>query len=238
MAENEPPTVEQVIGRNLRRLRSERAFSQDQVARAAAAVGLSWTRPVVASVEAGTKSIGVEELLLLALALGTYPREFLAGEGAIRLGRGVEAQSSSVAKKYLSGSGATTFDVVKDLMGWGDGDPDHMWEIFEPPENVDEVIPGEAETKLGRKWGVPAVDILERSLRRWGRSLTAQRDARMDIELANRSEPATASAIQRMRGHITRQLTKELEEDVSPLQEHILTPGMRQALSKQRRSEQ
>lgn len=67
---------------------------------------------------------------------------------------------------------------------------------------------GEAEQKAARKLGVPAETIAEEAFRKRGRSLTEERDARVDEQ---DPPPHSARSVQAQRGHITRQLVGDLE---------------------------
>ena len=64
-----------MIGRQVQRIREQgRQWTAQQLADAMGDVGLKWDRFVVRNLEQGKrKSVGVEELLLLAYVLGVNP---------------------------------------------------------------------------------------------------------------------------------------------------------------------
>jgi len=66
---------------------------------------------------------------------------------------------------------------------------------------------GEAEQKAARNLGVTSLAISTAAIVRWGRSLTDERDYRLQRRPA---EDARPRSLQAQRGHITRQLLREL----------------------------
>ena len=66
---------------------------------------------------------------------------------------------------------------------------------------------GEAEQKAARNLGVTSLAISTAAIVRWGRSLTDERDYRLRRRPA---EDARPRSLQAQRGHITRQLLREL----------------------------
>lgn len=67
---------------------------------------------------------------------------------------------------------------------------------------------GEAEQKAARKLGVHPATVALAAQRRWGRSLTAERDQRV----MDRSSGESPRRVQAIRGHVTRVLIAELAE--------------------------
>lgn len=70
-------------------------------------------------------------------------------------------------------------------------------------QDYDQVLARGTEGKLARKLGISVDELRTRAIRRWGRSITAERDARM--VKGDRSAQA-------QRGHIMRRLLRELNE--------------------------
>jgi len=224
-------TLDQVIGRNLRRLREDAGLSQDQVANRARTVGLSWTRSSVAAAEAGTKTFDVSELVLLVPLFGKSVDELLAGKGSVRVGsihdlelpvvRGIlaatvtaSATKSTKAKvqpepqrKRRPRRSAT--HVRRDVDENRGPRSEMMMDAIRPdPFEIEMAARGEAEQKAARRLGVEPLDLSIASFKRWHRSLTEERDARVD-EQSDKS--STLRTIQARRGHITRQLLDELQ---------------------------
>lgn len=74
--------VSEVIGKRLRALRESKDYRQEDVAAAAQTLGLKWARSSVAALEAGTRSLSVEEFLLmpaLVAQLGGWEEPLLLG---------------------------------------------------------------------------------------------------------------------------------------------------------------
>jgi len=77
------PTLDQLIGKNFRRLRG--TISQDAVARQVRAVGLPWSRSTVAALELGTKTLDAAELVLLSLSTGFPVADLVQGDGLVQM---------------------------------------------------------------------------------------------------------------------------------------------------------
>src|SRR5579884_968483 len=192
------PTLEQVIGRNLRRLLG----TQDEAARLARGIGLNWGRSTIAALEAGTKTLDAGELL--ALALGVAPMgELLAGDGDVRFG----AVRTSLARARAAFAGGAP-DLSSEDVGYllhglaliGSGDAAGI--------DLGPVPYGEAEEKAARKFGVNVETLVKAAQRRWGRSMSAERDARVADMAPEGIAPRSRQAL---RGQVTRQLLTELE---------------------------
>lgn len=222
-----------VVGRNVRALRDRLGLTADDVAAEARALGLAWQRSTVASIETARRGLGAEELLLLPVILsrasGWQPvtiSDLLESE------RPIELASSS-----HGGTRATTAGLEEVLAGERITVP--AWQIDDQfraaREGVDRLrelgrlLPKrtaheealraaedgqhEAEQKAARKLGRPAVQIAHAARRRWGRSLTAERDARVAERLeAGDVDPSSVPAV---RGHVTRDLLAVLAEDLT-----------------------
>lgn len=196
-----------VFGRNLRRLRRRRGLRQEELALRARALGLNWNRSTVAIAEGGRRvSVSFEELILLSHLLDVPPREFLEGDDTVRLGEGSSAAAevlrSAVAGRRLQGAVTIGGEGADDVAVIG-----HVWRELGVTRNV----PGEAEYKAARKLGVPPLSIMRSASNLWGQTLTAERDVRV-AERAG--DDAGERSLQALRGHVTRQLTTELEPEV------------------------
>lgn len=67
MVEPERETIPQLLGRRLREEREAAGLRQEDIARIAVAYGFKWGRSSVAALEAGTRKVSAEELLMLPL---------------------------------------------------------------------------------------------------------------------------------------------------------------------------
>ena len=225
MADTEDRTLEEVIGENLRRIREDEGWSQDDLARRARAKGLPWSRSSVAAVEAGTKTLDLSEVLLLRLAVSGNFDQLLAGKGFVVLGRGariplggvrslladqddqvrikVDIQTPDLANLSSTAEVVAGFQSLKRRVAKlapGASAKDLM--------SAERAASGEAEQKAARKLSVSAVDLAVAAFGLWGRSLTEERDGRVKDWP---KPPQTPRAVTAVRGHVTRQLLAELE---------------------------
>ena len=222
--DEKPPTLNAVVGRNLRRLREQDGMTQDQLARRLRQLGLAWTRPTVAAVELGRKTLDVEELVLLSLAFGARTNAILAGDGRVQvceaaptLGvvRAVLASDEEVMKRTVRDVGPPNpEDVVMNFIQKATVSLDRL-AILAPDvplsvlqEKAAEAARGDVEQAAARKLSCSPSDLAVAAFGRWGRSLTDERDARVSTAYL---EEASPRATQARRGHITRQLLEELK---------------------------
>jgi transcriptional regulator with XRE-family HTH domain len=106
---NEVGPSGQRAARNLEQLREERRLNQDELAARAGRVGRPMTRQIVSKTEAADRRIDVDDLVALAIALGTTPNRLLlpgsAGEGEL-VALTPEVQVSALdAWKWATGEG-------------------------------------------------------------------------------------------------------------------------------------
>lgn len=201
MKKNENPTLEQVIGTNVRLACEEAKLTQDDLARLVRRAGLRWTRSTVSALWNGEKSLDVEELVVLSRYLTPAPY-LLGGTGSVRVAaEEVELAEVRTAlgtpqrqRQARSQGGQLTAKDAADFLAFAE----HV-------ASAQEV--GEAEAKAARKLGVSAADFEAAALKCWGRSLTAERDARV----TNLAPPDVAPrSRQALRGRVTRHLLTEL----------------------------
>ncbi len=226
MASNEGLGVADVVARNVRRLRGGR--SQDEVARFVRVYGLPWSRSVIASIEAGTRSLDLAEAVLLAAALGVGVGGLLAGdvEEVVRL-TGTVTQHL-VEFRYALGHDS----LSRDLLDAGPAVSGNWGLHLDPPEGdrvgrlapqhvggeiPDEVVTAQilamgqvAERRAAAKLGVTPRVATAAAFGLWGRSLTEERDRRT----TERSGDAPAGSRQALRGRVTRELLEELSERI------------------------
>jgi len=198
------PTLDEVIGLNLGRLIEQADMTQDQAARLARHFGLSWSRSTVGAVTSGTKGrLTLEEFVVLTGTM--FPAaELLRGTGRVRLGSG-SADLKDVRRVLgaAAHSGKAPPSRPNDLTA---KDAAELVEGFTRMAAV-QAAQGEAEQKAARKLGVTAQTLAESALGMWGRSLTAERDARV---AASAPPDISTSSRQALRGRVTRELLKDL----------------------------
>lgn len=189
-----PPTVGQVVGRSLARLRGRRGRTQREAAGDLRASGLGWTAANIASIESGRREgIDFGALVLLAHAYDVPLAELFQGEGEVRLS-GEATVELAALRRWLAGAG----ELVVTVSG-------------EAARRALGSLPGEtvsfqADAELAARLGLRPEDVSAAAEALWGRTLHQERERR----LAGFGEMTPAQRRTR-RGHITRRLAKELE---------------------------
>jgi transcriptional regulator with XRE-family HTH domain len=213
------PTLQDVIGRNLRRLREDEGLRQDEVAEMARSVGLEWTQAVVTGIETGRRAVPMEELLLLQGPLNMSLSALLdpGDEPVVDLGgRLVKAQH---LRTMVSGKPLVLPISQEDgyaigriaTRGW-DRKMQTIARRYRVPEEPDKnwelkaASLGDAEQRAARKFNVHPFEIVAASYDLWGHSLSQERDARVD-QRGGRGE-------RQARGHVTRRLLSDLEAHI------------------------
>jgi transcriptional regulator with XRE-family HTH domain len=144
-----------IAGANVRRLREAKGWTQDALAMQTRRAGLLWTGSVIAAVESGRRAINLDELILLALALGLPVGELLA---ELVRARSVEIGGVKFSHQAVEAvlEGRATVKSKEDPVQIAAG--------------------GAAEIALARELGVEPEVIAKVAVRRWGHGLTQQRD--------------------------------------------------------------
>lgn len=244
----ETQSLSSVIGRELKTLREAGGLRQEQLAAEARRFGLPWTRATVAAIELGRRQLSLGELLLLPELLGRAgagwgydvsdlipddERPVLVAGVITAPARAVRARFADTDEDAVERAARLTTAEFKPPR------PDVAPATFTLPqawlldvlrvkrlEDVPERFwievgleaAGDAERKAASSIGVPPLALALAARRRWGRSLTAERDRkvanatnpalRMDPDAAR--DPEWPRRLQAIRGHITRALLDEL----------------------------
>lgn len=224
--------MRQWVGRAVRQLREQHGQRQDDVARSARELGLTWTASKIAALERGDKALPAEELLLLPLVLASAQcgQPSLAdllpdGSGAVRLGDQT-AMPAAVLAQVTRGEDIDITEVDSPRMRerlarieqWANsGGPQQMTAMVRAAlaisdttsrELVDaERAAGDAEQIAARRLGVPVAAVVAAALGTWQRGLTEERDARAAERAGHGATPRT---VQAARGHVTRELYQEI----------------------------
>jgi hypothetical protein len=171
----------------------------------------------VASLEAGSRSVDVGELVILAATLSAPVDELLKGDEAVALTPAATAGLPTVRnllagtippnKVTLDSSDAALFvqaaqNVAQRIK--------HRWPNAKPAAIVkaERGASGLAEQKAARSLGVEPFDIAMASVQCWGVTLTDRRNA---VVNQRADSNATARSIQAIRGRVTRQLIDEIK---------------------------
>ncbi len=223
------PSVSQVIGSNVRALREERGWRQEDLAKRARSYGLGWNRPTVAAVETGIRAVSVEELPLLAITLGAGMDKLLAGKGRVRLTEEAAGELEAVHDLYCGGDPGNmlpgqfdlpTFRTMRDAMRTlraakpslekHFGEVRRLWPKASYADLIaaEETIGDDAVKKAARKLETKPMYVAVVARRLWGHGLAEERDARVAKQAADDAPPRT---LQALRGHVTRELLAEIE---------------------------
>lgn len=214
-----------VIGAGVRVLRLEQGLTQDELARSLRNAGLDWDQGALARLEAGGRGVSPEQHLLLAQALGVEPYQLIAGDDDdwVTLTPRARWRTIAVRAAYAGANPAqmpagdfedpvirSVRKVAQVIVGRHEQRAAAAkWWPRATAGQLDEAIEavGDAERKAGRALGVDPVAVSTVAHKKWGRSFTAERDARAAGLL---EEGAGRRALQALRGHVTRQLLAEL----------------------------
>lgn len=211
----EPVTVRTLIARNLRRLRLDATAGHDDVVRAARHYGLGWTAQWVAAVERGQRVPTAEQLVALPMVLSEAfghrvgLADLLLGDGPVVLGSAADAVPVPVSGAHLrevltagvyrrpfrtpatpfasvdeGGDGALS-RAARKMRAIGDAG---LGDVDIRALAAAEAGAGEVEDKLARKLGLAPIVVIAAAASLWGRSLTEERAARLDVDAAFRED--------------------------------------------------
>jgi transcriptional regulator with XRE-family HTH domain len=187
-----PPTMAVLIGRNLRRVRSEMwELSQAELAAHLRGwVGLRWNRSQVAKAERGERDFRFAEVLLIAAALHIEVVDLLRGEPDERVTLSTDVTAS---QQFL----AEMFDGTDALER-------HMHAPYlDVPQHGQGkgkaiVVPGptEAEENLARTLGTTPWIVARLAIALWGHSLFEERERRLAERMGASEEELLPPAIE------------------------------------------
>lgn len=188
-------TLGQVVGENLKRHREAMRWTQHEMARHLQRNGLNWARGQVAAVEAGNReSVPFEAMVMLAAALGVGLADLLAGDGDVQLTPDTRETRAGL-RTLLAGR------IDMDL------DPQDRVQVSQRAAQ----LRYEADLALAKRLGVTAQDVMTAARSLFGgRTLTEERDLRVKV-LTLDDEAMSIGEQQAHRGHITRELSAEIE---------------------------
>lgn len=217
MAESNP--ISKVIGANLRAWREAAKLEQNAVAFQARGLGLDWTSATVGAIETGRREVSLDEFVVLPFIVARF--DYVGGGRWRRLGGfiGIEPQIVTVSNASIRGE-----DLYNLVSGWAVGGEGRVvpGDALHPPARQPREIKArreaaeaafDAEMKAARRLGVPQIDIVGAAHRLWGRTLTAERDARVAHDAGSNVDRRT---LQALRGHVTRTLVAELRQTLKP----------------------
>lgn len=225
-----PRSLRQVLAAGAARVRRERGLDDEGAAELLRQHGLTgWQAGTVSQVEAGVRPLAVEELLLLCSAYRVSLVE-LAGPDPepVELAAGARLPAAAVRAVLADGGEvlralpAEALDVpaTRVVPAGAPTPPDALVDAarrfgVRGPAEVGRALAGigDAERNAARRLGVSPERLVLAAVGRWGRPLTAERDARIEQRRAS-TEPERHIML---RGEVTRELLTELERELSPL---------------------
>ena len=212
-----------VIGRRVREIREDRGLRQEEMAQRLQAFGVPWNRSMTAKVERGERGVTLEEAVLLALALDVSLEELVPAAGKVALTSMAPAVPLATVRAVLAGADRRKLKIGDiplftravqesieqsvELLGvYG-----RIWPeaTMEDAVRAEEAASGEAEMKAAKRLEVDPVLVSVAAFKTWGRSLTAERDARAGV-----GQDISRASLRAHRGQVTRQLVAELAEVV------------------------
>lgn len=242
---DEAPDLQAVIGRRLRAVRAP-AMRQDDVAAGMRRYGFNWTGATVAAIETNRRNVSLEEAIALPLVLRCeltdlvlspdVPKVALNERGAIHRA----ALAAVLVGEATQASEQELHPLLRSSLPELDEDVLQAWEQGRFADEaligvwINEARQQEAERKAARHLGVSTAQVAALALRLWGRSLSEERDARLQ------ETDYRAASEQAVKGHITRELRDEiktllphldtLSPDYSPDELSGIDPKVRQQM--------
>ena len=200
------------VGAFLSEIREQFHLSQEDVAIAARQLGLNWSRSTIDFIENGGRRIEAAELLLLPdvarlatdAGLVTTVSAILERTPWLRLSDKAVVQRSKI-DLLLTGPSE---QIIVQVKGPG-GRSKSRSSVSETDLRLESA--GEAEKKAARRLRRDVLEVAATARALWGRSLTAERELRMEAESQS---PWTSRSRQAVRGHVTRRLLDELATEL------------------------
>jgi hypothetical protein len=218
-----PRSLRAVLAAGMARVRIERGLSEPDAAALLRSYGLvAWQTGTLTQVEAGVRPLAVEELLLACTAYrvsaaelaGTAPEEVELAAGARLPATAVRAVLADGGEE-LRALPADALDVPATRPVPAVPPPEALIDAaarlgVRGPTAVGRALAeiGDAERNAARRLGVSPERLVLAAVGCWGRSFTAERDARIALRRAS-TEPDRHITL---RGLVTRELLAELEQ--------------------------
>lgn len=220
-------TLNQIVGRSLKRLREERGLRQEDVAARARAVGLAtWVQSTVAAIETGRRALSLGEELFLQGLLGeprlrdqllrTTPEDEVVEVEGVKLdrtrwlkllrGREFVVSDRELLRKELRPQVERNRRRSAELAGRYGVDPDLVWQAYA-------IASSDAAARTARRLGLGHEPLLVglACLKLWGHGLVEERDRLLTKEPRKGNERVR-------RGHITRRLTEQIAAVVAEVE--------------------
>lgn len=185
-----------VVGENLKRRREWAGWTQHEMSQYLRRNGLNWSRAQIAAMESGAREdITASILFSLATALTVNLGYLFEGEGHVQLASDMK-QSREGLRAVLAGALETELEP---------------WNRVQVGQKATE-LRYEADLALAKRLGVDVQDVIEVARKLYNRhTMTQERDLRVKVLSMAADSPMDIGEQQAHRGHITRELSKEIE---------------------------
>jgi len=236
-------SIDRGIGQRLDQIRGTAGLTDEEIAAGARDLGLPWTRNTVVGIENGKRALNVGEFLLLPLILerafdraqrpaatlglvDLLPTGWVDIGGALidgdALGALLRGGTLDAAKVRSIPRGQLPARQVRRPKGVELEAVRGMLPAEEAEAaRIEREALGDAETKLARSLGTIAELVVLASREAWGRTLSEERDARLEALDVPRGPADDAQtrrrALTALRGHITRELAKQIDRPLYDL---------------------
>jgi len=214
----EAPTVAEVVGRNVRRLRG--GHTADELARAARREGLKWGSGRVSELEAGKVSPTLPTLFVLAQVLGNVTKrpvslaDLVQTDGSIRvndqlvvraekIAESVSAEPVQLVVRDVEGESERVHDGMQGVIAELAALPDHLRDLLSSASSEIAQRSGETEDRIAKSLGISLMRMNLESAHLWRDAFSAERDRR-----------AGPDANPQKRGRVSRELKDELRASV------------------------
>jgi transcriptional regulator with XRE-family HTH domain len=210
--------VDALIGQNVRRIREQLGATQDDLAQALRQSGWRASGLTVLALERGERALLHEEVHILGDVLNVGITELYATAAdyrSVSLGSLYPENADALAQRLTQAprSEAKTWAEVqrhRRTMGFGT-DASHA-ESFARGSlgyRPDDEATREAERHAAERLGISPDEVVLRSYALWDRTLSDERDARTAARTTADTSVRSRTIV---RGHVTRELLKELEQ--------------------------
>ena len=205
----------EAVGQQIRALRAQAGITQEDVAASARNNGLNWVRATVAAVELGRRELSCSELLLLPVALyGVGLRVELADlipeKGQIEMSKYSPKAGFPVSRTIEAGAlrqivSGRACDAMRHLA---------TTTLDKIARHAPEALAslGDSVVKAAGRLGVQPSVLTRTAMKLWGQSLSEERERRLAREDISESDPRS---LQARRGHITRKLLAEIQDEIA-----------------------
>lgn len=209
-------TLAQLVGENVRLIREREGLTLDAVVRSARQVGLKWSTARVVELQNGKLAVSAGLLLALPHVLGSAAGrrltvgDLLAGDGLVQLTPDLTV-TVAAARSVIAGRDAPF--RIAEVAGGHERLASGALKAVTASGRVQRSAKGDwdatlaaaglADERASSRLGMPLIEFLSHAHELWGRSLTAERDAR------------AVGATSQERGQITRQLEREIRAAIS-----------------------